>query len=76
MNIRILGGLVSMYQLSGNEKILDLARDFGDRLMPALNKAGSEDDWWVVDLAYWPGALDVTGGTKKYLDGLMDKYGR
>ena len=47
-----------------------------DRLMPAFNKAGSEDDWWVVDLAYWPGALDVTGGTKKYLDGLMDKYGR
>ena len=47
-----------------------------DCLMPAFKQAGAEDDWWVVDLANWPGAMDVTGETKKYLDGLMEKYGR
>jgi hypothetical protein len=36
VNIRVLGGLVSMYQLSGDERILARAVDVADRLMPAF----------------------------------------
>ncbi|MCF8240302.1 MAG: glycoside hydrolase family 47 protein [Melioribacteraceae bacterium] len=36
VNIRILGGLLSMYDLSRNENILDKAVDFGNRLLPAF----------------------------------------
>ncbi len=37
VNIRILGGLLSMYHYSGNEAILEKARDFGNRILPAFN---------------------------------------
>ena len=37
VNIRILGGLLSMYELSGNPKVLSQAVDFADRMMPAFN---------------------------------------
>jgi sugar phosphate isomerase/epimerase len=47
-----------------------------DRVMPALNEAGCRDDWWVIDLCYWPNALEETAGSKRFLDGLIDKYGR
>lgn len=36
VNIRILGGLLSMYHYSGNPAILAKARDFADRLLPAF----------------------------------------
>ncbi|MBN3035663.1 MAG: glycoside hydrolase family 47 protein [Bacteroidales bacterium] len=39
VNIRILGGLLAIYQYTGNEKILRQAEDFGRRLLPAF---GSE----------------------------------
>ncbi|XP_038150034.1 mannosidase, alpha, class 1B, member 1b [Cyprinodon tularosa] len=35
--IRILGGLLSSYHLSGDSLFLDKARDIGSRLMPAFN---------------------------------------
>lgn len=37
VNIRILGGLLSMYEYSKNPKILAKAKDFADRLLPAFN---------------------------------------
>lgn len=37
VNIRILGGLLSMYHYSQNEAILEKAKDFGDRILPAFN---------------------------------------
>ena len=37
VNIRILGGLLSMYHYSKNPAILDKARDFADRLLPAFD---------------------------------------
>ena len=36
VNIRILGGLLSMYHYNKNEAILNKARDFGDRILPAF----------------------------------------
>ena len=36
MTIRILGGLLSSYQLTEDPRLLELARDLGDRLLPAF----------------------------------------
>jgi len=37
VNIRLLGGLLSAYQLDGDERFLALAKDLADRLMPAFD---------------------------------------
>ncbi len=47
VNIRVLGGLLSMYQLSGDRRILEKAVDFGNRLMPAFRSATGIPHYWV-----------------------------
>lgn len=37
ITIRLLGGLISSYQLSGDQRFLDLAEDLGTRLLPVFN---------------------------------------
>jgi len=37
ITIRLLGGLLSSYQLSGDKRLLTLADDLGTRLLPAFN---------------------------------------
>ena len=37
VNIRIMGGLLCMYEWSGDEQVLAKAIDFGNRLLPAFN---------------------------------------
>ena len=37
ITIRLLGGLITAYELDGDKKFLTLAKDLGDRLMPAFN---------------------------------------
>ena len=37
VDIRILGGLLSIYEMSGNPKVLAKTVDFADRLLPAFN---------------------------------------
>ena len=37
VNIRILGGLLAMYEWTGDARVLAKARDFGDRLLPAFD---------------------------------------
>jgi len=37
ISIRILGGLISSYELSGNKKLLDLATDLGNRLIKSFD---------------------------------------
>jgi mannosidase alpha-like ER degradation enhancer 2 len=37
ITIRLLGGLLSNYQLSGDQRLLVLAQDLGNRLLPAFN---------------------------------------
>ncbi|XP_062930027.1 endoplasmic reticulum mannosyl-oligosaccharide 1,2-alpha-mannosidase-like isoform X2 [Mobula hypostoma] len=39
--IRILGGLLSVYNLTGDQVFLDKASELGDRLMPAFNTPSS-----------------------------------
>src|SRR5438093_524128 len=37
MTIRLLGGLLSSYELTGDKRLLNLAEDLGNRLLPAFN---------------------------------------
>ncbi len=45
-----------------------------DKLLPALNQAGVPNDWWCVDLCFWPKAWDVTADSKLFLDKMRRKY--
>jgi sugar phosphate isomerase/epimerase len=45
-----------------------------DRLMPELMNCGVPNDWWCVDLCFWPNAWDVTADSKRFLDKLRAKY--
>jgi sugar phosphate isomerase/epimerase len=45
-----------------------------DGLLPALNQAGVPNDWWCVDLCFWPNAWEVTADSKTFLDKLRKKY--
>ncbi|MBP7936951.1 MAG: sugar phosphate isomerase/epimerase [Phycisphaerae bacterium] len=48
--------------------------DFDD-LMPAIVAAGCPDDWWTIDLCFWPDAWVATESCKKFVDGLAAKFG-
>jgi len=48
--------------------------DFDD-LMPTIVDAGCPDDWWTIDLCFWPDAWIATENCKKAIDGLAAKYG-
>lgn len=37
VTIRLLGGLLTNYQLTGDKRLLDLAEDLGNRLLPVFN---------------------------------------
>jgi sugar phosphate isomerase/epimerase len=45
-----------------------------DQLMPELLTCGVPNDWWCVDLCFWPDAWSVTADSKRYLDKLRHKY--
>jgi sugar phosphate isomerase/epimerase len=45
-----------------------------DKLLPELMTAGVPNDWWCVDLCFWPHAWDVTADSKRFLDKLRAKY--
>jgi hypothetical protein len=47
VNIRILGGLLAMYQYTEDPKILDLAEDFGTRMLPAFESPTGMPYYWV-----------------------------
>jgi hypothetical protein len=47
VNIRVLGGLVAMYQFTGDKKVLEKAEDFGKRLLPAYNTGTGIPAYWV-----------------------------
>lgn len=46
-----------------------------DEFMPALAAAGSPDDWWTIDLCFWPDAWQATEKCKRGIDQLVEKYG-
>jgi sugar phosphate isomerase/epimerase len=49
--------------------------NFG-QLLPLLNEhADPVDDWWTIDLCFWPDAWPVTKRCKEAIDQLNAKYG-
>jgi len=48
--------------------------NYGDKLIPELMTAGVPNDWWCVDLCFWPNAWDVTADSKRFLDKLRAKF--
>ena len=55
VDIRILGGLLNIYETTGNKKVLEKAKDFADRLLPAF-KSPTGFPYYFVNLK--------TGATK------------
>lgn len=45
-----------------------------DKLTPALLDCGVPNDWWAIDLCFWPEAWDATAKCKAFLDKLRIKY--
>lgn len=50
-NIRMLGGLLSAYHCVGEQRLLDLAADLGERLLPAFTKSPSGVPYRYANLA-------------------------
>ncbi len=46
-----------------------------DAIVPALFDAGYNDEWWPIDLCFWPQALQATAPAKAFMDKLVAKYG-
>jgi hypothetical protein len=57
VSIRVLGGLLSTYALSGDKLFLDKAQDLANRMMPAFNTQ-SKLPYPSVDLAEMIGVED------------------
>ena len=47
-----------------------------DEIIPAILDAGYKDEWWPIDLCFWPKALEATAECKIFLDDLVKKYGK
>jgi sugar phosphate isomerase/epimerase len=45
-----------------------------DQLMPELLTCGVPNDWWCVDLCFWPDAWTSAAESKRFLDKLRHKY--
>lgn len=46
-----------------------------DEFMPAIVAAGCPDDWWTIDLCFWPDAWAATERCKQGIDKLVEQYG-
>lgn len=84
VNIRLLGGLLSAYQMDGDERFLTLAEDLGNRLLPAfdsptgmpyvrVNLRAGETEWPVNNPAEI-GTLMLEFGTLSKLTGNPEFY--
>ncbi|MGQ9501134.1 MAG: sugar phosphate isomerase/epimerase family protein [Anaerolineae bacterium] len=45
-----------------------------DEIAKALLEAGYADEWWPIDLCFWPKALEATAGAKAFMDQLAAKF--
>ncbi len=46
-----------------------------DQLLPALAKANIPNDWWTIDLCFWPDAWSVTADAKRFLNDKCKQLG-
>ncbi|KAG9295329.1 hypothetical protein G9A89_013358 [Geosiphon pyriformis] len=62
ITIRVLGGLLSAYHLSGNDKLyLEKSKDLGDRLMASFSTPSAVLPYLFVNLRSGSGTLDFIG---------------
>ena len=45
-----------------------------DEFVKAIEDAGYDDDWWPIDLCFWPNAMGVTAQAKQFMDDLIARY--
>ena len=45
-----------------------------DAFVKDIEDAGYTDDWWPIDLCFWPNAMDVTADCKAFMDKLVAKH--
>ena len=45
-----------------------------DQLVPELLACGVPNDWWCVDLCFWPNAWEVAADSRRFLDKLRKKH--
>jgi sugar phosphate isomerase/epimerase len=45
-----------------------------NKLLPELMRCGVPNDWWCVDLCFWPNAWEVAGECRRFLDKLRRKH--
>jgi mannosidase alpha-like ER degradation enhancer 2 len=70
--IRFLGGLLSSYQMTGDRRLLVLARDLGDRLLPAF---GSPTGMPYVNVNLRTGAVRGTVSNPAEIGTLLIEFG-
>lgn len=46
-----------------------------DEIMPSIISSGCPDDWWTIDLCFWPDAWKATEKCKLAIDKLNFKFG-
>ena len=55
---------------------LEVVSSCFDRVLPLLNEhARLVEDWWTIDLCFWPDAWPVTKRCKEAVDQLHQRYG-
>jgi mannosidase alpha-like ER degradation enhancer 2 len=72
INIRMLGGLLSSYQLTGDKRLLAMATDLGNRLMPVF---GSPSGLPYVDVNLRSGAVRGTNSNPAESGTLIVEFG-
>jgi sugar phosphate isomerase/epimerase len=45
-----------------------------DAIVRALEDAGYDDEWWPIDLCFWPQALEATAPAKRFMDALVARH--
>jgi sugar phosphate isomerase/epimerase len=45
-----------------------------DTMLDAILKAGYTDEWWTIDLCFWPKAWEVLEASKNYVDALLRRH--
>jgi len=46
-----------------------------DALVDTIIENGYRDDWWTIDLCFWPKAWDILEESKRFMDNLLKKHG-
>ncbi|MCU0960271.1 MAG: sugar phosphate isomerase/epimerase [Pirellulaceae bacterium] len=67
-------GTINEHKTSTHPPFGEGKLDFPE-FMPAIVEAGCPDDWWTIDLCFWPNAWDATAKCKAALDDLIRTYG-